>query len=153
MKISATLYSYNIRPCLGHGVSHNMRASVRPCLEHSISNVMRASVRPCLEHGISVDLCTSVRPCLGHGVSHIMRASCKTMSGTWHQQFALLYEAYRASFSSYSKLMRYESSYVVLMCRQVSTGDQGMSETSIKLSPEAFGIASLNVLSVACIGT
>ncbi|KHG08895.1 hypothetical protein F383_36013 [Gossypium arboreum] len=36
---------------------------------------------------------------------------------------------------------------------QVSIGNQGTSEASITLSPEAFGIASLNVLSVACIGT
>ncbi|KHG19670.1 hypothetical protein F383_25316 [Gossypium arboreum] len=50
---------------------------------------------------------------------------------------------------SYSKIMRYESNYVALMCRKVNIGDQGTSEASITISPEAFGIASLNVLSVA----
>ncbi|KHG17930.1 hypothetical protein F383_22489 [Gossypium arboreum] len=39
---------------------------------------------------------------------------------------------------SYSKLMRYESSYVSLMCHRASIGDQGTSEASITLSPEAL---------------
>ncbi|KHG26630.1 Uroporphyrinogen decarboxylase [Gossypium arboreum] len=85
-----------------------MRANVRPCLEHGIDNVMRASVRPCLGHGVDHIMRASVRPCLGHGIG------------------------------SYLKLMIYESSYDVLMCRQASIGDQGTSEASITLSPEAL---------------
>ncbi|KHG23500.1 hypothetical protein F383_08653 [Gossypium arboreum] len=41
----------------------------------------------------------------------------------------------------------------LLFCRQTSIKNQGTSEASITLSPEAFGIVSLNVLSMACIGT
>ncbi|KHG01883.1 Outer capsid VP4 [Gossypium arboreum] len=37
---------------------------------------------------------------------------------------------------------------MALRCHQVNIGNQGMSEASITLSTEAFGIASLNVLSV-----
>ncbi|KHG10767.1 GMP synthase [glutamine-hydrolyzing] [Gossypium arboreum] len=57
------------------------------------------------------------------------------MSGTWHRP---PYE----SQSSYSKLMRNESSCVTSMFHQVSIRNQGTSEASITLSPEAFGIAS-----------
>ncbi|KHG06727.1 hypothetical protein F383_33180 [Gossypium arboreum] len=28
----------SVRPCLGHGIGHDMRASVRPCLGHGIGN-------------------------------------------------------------------------------------------------------------------
>ncbi|KHG11672.1 Sperm-associated antigen 5 [Gossypium arboreum] len=116
-----------------------MRASVRPCLEHGIDNVMRASVRPCLGHGFSIDMCASVRPCLGHGIGHIMRANVNPCLGH--------------GICSYSIFMRYGSSYVTLMFCQASIGDQETSEASITLSPDSFGIASLNVLIVACIGT
>ncbi|KHG09600.1 hypothetical protein F383_13773 [Gossypium arboreum] len=47
-----------------------------------------------------------------------------------------------ARLGSYSKLMRYESVYDVLMCRQASIEDQGMLEASITLSPEALVGAS-----------
>ncbi|KHF97574.1 Canalicular multispecific organic anion transporter 2 [Gossypium arboreum] len=55
---------------------------------------------------------TSVRPCLGHGTG------------------------------SYLKLIRYESSYVAFMCHQASIEDQGTSEASITLLPEALVGAS-----------
>ncbi|KHG09825.1 Corticoliberin [Gossypium arboreum] len=67
----------------------------------------------------------------GHGVGHDMKASCKTVSGTWHRP-------QHESQCSYSKLMRYESEYVALMCRQASVRDQGTSEALITLSPEAL---------------
>ncbi|KHG12215.1 hypothetical protein F383_03664 [Gossypium arboreum] len=91
-----------------------MCATVRPCLGHGVGHDMRASVKPCLVHGIDVDMCAS-----------------GTMSGTWHRP-------HHESQCSYSKLMRYKSSYVALMCRQASIGDQGTSDASITLSPEAF---------------
>ncbi|KHG24642.1 UvrABC system C [Gossypium arboreum] len=116
-----------------------MRASVRPCLEHGIMDIVKASVRPCLGHGIGIDMCASVIPCLGHGIGHNMRANVRPCLGY--------------DIGSYSKLMRYKSSYVALMCRQASIRDLETSEASITLSPEAFYIASLNVLIVACIGT
>ncbi|KHG05282.1 ATP-dependent zinc metalloprotease FTSH 2, chloroplastic [Gossypium arboreum] len=46
----------SVRPFLGHGIDHDMRASVRPCLEHDINDVVRASVRPCLGHGIGIEM-------------------------------------------------------------------------------------------------
>ncbi|KHG03631.1 Histidine--tRNA ligase [Gossypium arboreum] len=85
---------------------------------------MRASVRPCLGHGIDIETIASVRPCLGYGIS--LDIPCLG--------HGIGIET-RAS------------------CRQASIEDQGMSEALITLSPEAFVIASLNVLIVACIET
>ncbi|KHG12076.1 hypothetical protein F383_20524 [Gossypium arboreum] len=67
----------------GTCIGHIMRASVRPCLGHDIGIETRASVRhvwdmhwprdesqckTCLGHA-STMRCVSVRPCLGHGIS------------------------------------------------------------------------------------
>ncbi|KHG11908.1 Hemicentin-1 [Gossypium arboreum] len=106
----------------------NMCANVRSCMGHGIGHDMCASVRPCLGHGIDIHMCTSVRPCLRHGISVETRASVRTCLGLAS-----------ASICSYSKLMRYEYSYVALMCCQASIGHQGTLETSTTLSPEAFG--------------
>ncbi|KHG05458.1 hypothetical protein F383_00086 [Gossypium arboreum] len=38
--------------------------------------------------------------------------------------------------------------YMRASCRQASIGSQGMSDASITLSSEAFGIASLNMFEV-----
>ncbi|KHG06767.1 Tubby-like F-box protein 5 [Gossypium arboreum] len=50
-------------------------------------------------------------------------SQCKIMFGTWHRQFALLYEAYQTSFSISNGFT-------------VPPGDQGTWETLITLSPE-----------------
>ncbi|KHG05554.1 UvrABC system C [Gossypium arboreum] len=78
---------------------------------------MCASVRPCLGHSIGHIMRASVRPCLGHGIGVDRCASVRPCLGL---------------------------SIDVDMCtscRRASIGNQGISEASITLSPEAFGIA------------
>ncbi|KHF99822.1 hypothetical protein F383_17927 [Gossypium arboreum] len=84
----------------GHGIGHDMRASVRPRLGHDISIDMCASVRPCLGHGIGHIMRASLRPCLGHGIRIQKRASCRQASigdlGTSKASITLSPEAFGA---------------------------------------------------------
>ncbi|KHG22716.1 B polyprotein [Gossypium arboreum] len=41
----------NIRPCLGHGIGIEMRASVRRVWDMASASMEIANVRPCLGHG------------------------------------------------------------------------------------------------------
>ncbi|KHG22446.1 hypothetical protein F383_27764 [Gossypium arboreum] len=75
----------------GTCIGHIMRASVRPCLGHGIGIETRASVRHVwgMHRPHDGDVRASVRPCLRHGVGLDFDSQCKTMSGTWHQHYTL----------------------------------------------------------------
>ncbi|KHG19096.1 hypothetical protein F383_24980 [Gossypium arboreum] len=64
----------------GTCIGHIMRASVRPCLGHGISIETKASVRHVWDMHQPRDV-SQCKTCLGHA-SATRCVSCKTMSGT-----------------------------------------------------------------------
>ncbi|KHG09020.1 2,3,4,5-tetrahydropyridine-2,6-dicarboxylate N-succinyltransferase [Gossypium arboreum] len=72
----------SVRPCLGHGIDIEMRASVRHVWDMHRLRDCKSVSGTWHRHGY---VRASVRPCLGHGVGLNFDSQCKTMSGTWHR--------------------------------------------------------------------